>query len=691
MTDRRNSDPDFERLRATPAPTPSAEAEERAVSAAMAAFDEARAEEKEKSAGRLKGSAARPRLTSARPASGAAWPWRIIMQNRLAVGGAAAALAAVPLAAVLFTQHDYSIPGTGERGAAEQRQAAQVEKEKNDARLEADAKVGAAPPVAEPQREALVAAAPPPPPAGYAPQTRSLDAPRAAAKVEAAPSAIARSRVDGIVAQAPSPERALLADPDRDRFAGKDQNGVKIVADEPVSTFSIDADTASYSWVRRSLMQGRLPSPDAVRIEELINYFPYDYAAPTDASVPFRPTVAVAPAPWNKDTRIVRIGIKGLQSEVAARPRANLVFLIDVSGSMQSQDKLPLVKTSLKLLLDKLAPEDSVSLVTYAGGVGVALEPTRAAEREKISGAIDRLSAGGSTAGAAGIEEAYRLARRNFDATGVNRVMIATDGDFNVGISDDDGLTRLIEKERRSGVFLSVLGFGQGNYNDAMMQRLAQNGNGTAAYIDQLEEAQKVLVEEATSTLFPIAKDVKIQIEFNPAAVSEYRLIGYETRMLKREDFKNDAVDAGEVGSGASVTALYEIVPLGSPARLTEDLRYGRAQKPAAAPAASAPAEEFGYLKMRYKLPNEDESREIAQPIGKALDTGDLAKAPADMRFAAAVAAFGQKLKGSPYGAAMRWDEIAALASGAKGEDRWGYRAGFVRLVGLAKALSGGR
>ncbi|WP_020180246.1 VWA domain-containing protein [Methylopila sp. M107] len=700
------SDPDLERLKQTKAPAPSALARERALSAAMDAFDEAQEElaQPEKSAARLKGSAARPRLSSTGP-DGGLQLWRLIMQNRIAIGGAAACLLAVPLTAALFTQHGFQGVGIDARMGGEppappatveaRRDAAELDKRPEPLR-----KTEQAPQVQEAakSKDGLGAVA------GYDALARPDAAIAQSAEMARAPSEVlgaapvspnpavsgARERrafIDGAQRPAPPSDFRQATQEDRDRFTAKDQNAVKIAASDPVSTFSIDADTASYSWVRRSLMGGRLPNADAVRIEELINYFPYDYKKPEDASTPFRPTVSVMPTPWNRDTKILQIGIKGL--EAAARPKANLVFLVDVSGSMNSSDKLPLVKTSLKLLLDKLGAEDSVSLVTYAGAAGVALQPTKASDRQAIADAIDRLGAGGSTAGAAGIEEAYRLARKNFDADGVNRVMIATDGDFNVGISDDDGLQKLIERERQSGVFLSVLGFGQGNYNDALMQRLAQNGNGTAAYIDQLEEAQKVLVEEATQNLFSIAKDVKIQVEFNPREVSEYRLIGYETRMLAREDFKNDKVDAGEVGSGATVTALYEIVPMGSPARLTEELRYGAAQKPAATAAAPAGAsDEYAFLKMRYKLPNEDTSREISQPIGRAQETATLAGASDDARFAAAVAAFGQKLKGGSYVSSMGWDEIAALASGAKGEDRWGYRAGFVRLVGLAKALS---
>ena len=425
-------------------------------------------------------------------------------------------------------------------------------------------------------------------------------------------------------------------------------------------------------------------APDAVRVEELINYFPYDYPLPASREEPFRPTVAVYPTPWNANTRIVHIGIKGYDVVPAERPAANLVFLVDVSGSMDAPDKLPLVKASLKMLAGRLSDRDRIAIVTYAGEAGVALQPTSGSDLATITAAIDRLGAGGSTAGAAGIETAYALARANFAKDGVNRVVLATDGDFNVGTSDDAGLTRLIEKERRSGVFLSVLGFGQGNYNDALMQRLAQNGNGTAAYIDQLDEAQKVLVDEATSTLFPVAKDVKIQVEFNPATVAEYRLIGYETRLLDRTDFNDDTVDAGEVGSGATVTALYEIVPVGSPARLADDLRYGAR----AAPAAS-PDSEYGFLKIRYKLPDEDTSRLIEQPIDRGLETDALASLSDDVRFAAAVAAFGQKLKGTRFTDAMPWDAVITLAEGARGPDPWGYRSGFVRLARLAKSLSG--
>ena len=362
----------------------------------------------------------------------------------------------------------------------------------------------------------------------------------------------------------------------RDRFEEVEPNPVKLTSEEPVSTFSIDVDTASYAFVRRALNAGHLPQKNAVRIEELINYFDYDYPIPSDRESPFLPSVAVFPTPWNAETKLVRIGIKGLEIEPEERPRANLVFLLDVSGSMNMSDKLPLLKSAFRMLVENLDPDDSVAIVVYAGAAGTILEPTEVRNKGRILDALDRLSAGGSTAGGEGIRRAYALAEANFDTKGVNRVILATDGDFNVGIRDPEELKGFVERKRETGIFLSVLGFGQGNLNDLLMQKLAQNGNGNAAYIDTLSEARKVLVDEAGSTLFTIARDVKIQVEFNPIRVAEYRLIGYETRMLRREDFNNDLVDAGDVGAGHSVTALYEITPTGSEGRLIDDLRYGK-------------------------------------------------------------------------------------------------------------------
>ena len=476
----------------------------------------------------------------------------------------------------------------------------------------------------------------------------------------------------------------------RDRFASFDPNPVKVVAEEPVSTFSIDVDTAAYGYLRASLNRGRLPPKDAVRIEELINYFPYGYAPPRTPDAPFAAHVSLMPAPWNDAARLMHIGIKGYLAERRAAPRANLVFLIDTSGSMDAPNKLPLLIGSFKLLLGALGPEDRVAIVAYAGSAGVVLPPTRAAERAAILASLERLHAGGSTAGAEGIRQAYRLAREHWREDGVNRVILATDGDFNVGISDPDALEDYIARQRASGVFLSVLGFGMGNYNDALMQRLAQHGNGAAAYIDTLSEARKVLVEESASTLFPIAKDVKIQVEFNPAAVSEYRLIGYETRLLAREDFRNDKVDAGEIGAGHTVTALYEVTPAGSGAERVAPLRYQRGEAAEAAEAAEAGADfdgELAFVKIRYKLPEADASTPITRAVTPADGYESVAAAPPDARFAAAVAGFGQLLRGGRYTGGYGYDEVIALAQGARGEDPFGYRAEFVDLVRLARAL----
>ncbi|HEX8223457.1 MAG TPA: VWA domain-containing protein [Allosphingosinicella sp.] len=466
----------------------------------------------------------------------------------------------------------------------------------------------------------------------------------------------------------------------RDRFTSTSENPFRVAAEEPVSTFSIDVDTASYSFVRASLNRSVLPQQAAVRTEEMINYFPYDYAAPRSAAQPFSNHISVFPSPWSPGRKLVRIGIKGFDVRRAQRPRANLVFLVDTSGSMNEANKLPLVKQSLAMLLDQLGPDDRVAIVTYAGTAGTALEPTAASDKARILGVIARLGAGGSTAGAEGIRQAYALAERNLDPKGVNRVILATDGDFNVGITDPEELKGFVERERGKGVFLSVLGFGMGNYNDALMQTLAQNGNGAAAYIDTVAEARKTLVDEATSTLFPIAKDVKIQVEFNPATVAEYRLVGYETRMLAREDFDNDKVDAGEIGSGQSVTALYEIVPVGGP-RAIGDLRYSTTVR---RPAGTGG--EYGFVKIRYKLPKSETSRLISAPIDRSSEVGRFADAPRDARFAAGVAAFAELLRGGKYSGSMSYDDVLAIVTGARGEDSFGYRSELVELVRAARA-----
>jgi Ca-activated chloride channel homolog len=472
----------------------------------------------------------------------------------------------------------------------------------------------------------------------------------------------------------------------RDKFAGAQENGFKIARETPVSTFSIDVDTASYSFARASLNRNVLPQPAAVRTEEFINYFPYGYAAPTTATAPFRTTVAVFPNPWSQGRKIVQIGIKGYAVQPDTRPRANLVFLIDTSGSMNAPNRLPLVKQSLSMLLTQLDGNDRVAIVTYAGRAGTALEPTAASDKAKILGVIERLEASGSTAGAEGIRQAYALAEQNFDPNGVNRVILATDGDFNVGITDRNELEGFIERQRTKGIYLSVLGFGMGNYNDALMQALAQNGNGVAAYIDTINEARKVLVEEATSNLIPIAKDVKIQVEFNPATVAEYRLIGYETRLLNKDDFANDKVDASDVGSGQTVTALYEIVPVGGP-RATDDLRY-RPQTTDIGGADAANAGEYAFVKIRYKLPKSDVSDLISTPVDRASEHARFEDAPADARFATSVAAFGELLRGGRHTGRFGYDDVLSIASAARGEDPFGYRSEFLQLVRAAKTAS---
>lgn len=473
----------------------------------------------------------------------------------------------------------------------------------------------------------------------------------------------------------------------RDRFREFSVNSIKRVSEEPLSTFSIDVDTASYAFTRRALKNGILPQKNAVRIEELINYFDYDYAVPTDKSQPFEPTVGIYQTPWNPQTKIMHIGIKGYDIGAQEKPKTNLVFLVDVSGSMSSPDKLPLLKNSLRLLVDTLQEKDTVALVVYAGAAGVVLEPTSGSEKGKITMALEQLQAGGSTAGGAGIQLAYSLAEANFDKNGINRVILATDGDFNVGITNQEELKGFIEKKRQSGVSLSVLGFGQGNYNDSLMQDLAQNGNGNAAYIDTLSEARKVLVDEASSTLFTIAADVKIQVEFNPAMVEDYRLIGYETRALNKEDFNNDKVDAGDIGSGHSVTALYEITPFGSKDKLIDDLRYQQGEKPV--PTTAPNKGEYGFIKLRYKLPGEAVSKLMTRPVDRSHEYGRVDNAPGEMRFAAAVAAFGQILRNDPFNKDFNYDEVISLANSGKGSDPYGYRSEFVNLVRLAKSARG--
>ncbi|CAA0095839.1 Uncharacterised protein [Halioglobus japonicus] len=465
----------------------------------------------------------------------------------------------------------------------------------------------------------------------------------------------------------------------RDRFETVETNPIKRTSAEPVSTFSIDVDTASYSFVRRQLNSGVLPQKAAVRLEEMVNYFPYDYPLPTDRSQPFSTNVTVLDSPWKAGNKLVHIGIQGYDI-LESQPRTNLVFLLDVSGSMNSPDKLPLVKQSMGLLLSRLQPQDTVSIVVYAGAAGTVLEPTPVRDKQKILAALNRLQAGGSTAGAEGIQLAYQLAESQFIEDGVNRIILATDGDFNVGINNSEELKGFVERKRASGVFLSVLGFGAGNYHDALMQALAQNGNGIAAYIDTLGEAQKVLVDEATSALFPIAKDVKIQVEFNPATVSEYRLLGYETRMLAEEDFNNDAVDAGDIGAGHSVTAIYEITPVSSDSGVFSQSRYGEA------PVSEGKSDEYGYLKLRYKLPDEDTSRLLSQPIvASSTASPDVMR---EARFATAVAGFAQLLQGGKYTADWDYTDAITMAQANRGDDLYGYRAEFIQLIRKAEVAA---
>ena len=527
-------------------------------------------------------------------------------------------------------------------------------------------------------------AAPTPPMSGLLDSLRRADSPRdgrSSAQPGNAPvfqSELLKQRQTGDVVTSQEPMG-------RDKFAGAPENGFKIVREAPVSTFSIDVDTASYSFARASLNRNVLPQPASVRTEEFINYFPYGYAAPTSPDMPFRTSVAVFPSPWVAGRKIVQVGIKGYAVQAATRPRANLVFLIDTSGSMDAPNRLPLVKQSLSMLVTQLESTDRVAIVTYAGHAGTALEPTSASEKSKILNVIEHLGAGGSTAGAEGIRQAYQLAERNFDPNGVNRVVLATDGDFNVGITNQDELKGFIERQRTKGIYLSILGFGMGNYNDALMQALAQNGNGVAAYIDTINEARKVLVEEATSTLIPIAKDVKIQVEFNPAMVAEYRLIGYETRLLNRDDFTNDKVDAGDVGSGQTVTALYEIVPVGGP-RTADDLRYGAPATNAGDAAGNA--NEYAFVKIRYKLPKSEVSDLISTQADRGTEYARFEDAPVDARFAASVAVFAEILRGGRHTGSFGYDDVLRLASAARGDDPFGYRAEFLQLVRAAKTAS---
>lgn len=475
-----------------------------------------------------------------------------------------------------------------------------------------------------------------------------------------------------------APPVMVATDPGREKYDGKEVSPVKLTSAEPVSTFSVDVDTGAYANARRFLTQGMMPPQDAVRTEEMINYFRYDYAKPKDRAQPFTVTTDVAKTPWNEGTYLMRIGLRGYDIETAERPPANLVFLMDVSGSMSDPDKLPLVKTALAGLAGELSPKDRVSIVVYAGAAGLVLEPTN--DTARIRRALESLEAGGSTAGGAGIELAYRIAEDNFIKGGVNRVILATDGDFNVGVSDTKALIELIERKRDSGITLTTLGFGQGNYNEAMMEQVANKGNGNYAYIDSALEAKKVLGEEMASTLFTIAKDVKIQVEFNPAVIAQYRLVGYENRALREEDFDNDLVDAGDIGAGHQVTAIYEVVPVGGKGWIGQRKYEDKPDR-----AATAQMAEAANVKLRYKLPDGETSKLIEQPVpSAALTSATLPKG--DFAFAAAVAAFGQVLRGDEMMMGFGFADIGKLAGTQ--ENFW--RQEFLRLNELAASMKGG-
>ncbi|HEY0635029.1 MAG TPA: von Willebrand factor type A domain-containing protein [Gammaproteobacteria bacterium] len=495
-----------------------------------------------------------------------------------------------------------------------------------------------------------------------------------------------KRRVRELAAEAPlayasdlSGVRQPSAPTHRDRFAPLTDNPLHLSQQEPVSTFSIDVDTGAYALVRRAISEGRLPASDAVRVEELINYFDYAYAQPRNGT-PFSLVTEVGPTPWNPHTRLVHVGIQGKSIAASERPAANLVFLIDVSGSMDSPDKLPLLKAAFRLLTKQLTAQDRVTLVVYAGASGVVLEPTAGDHQAKILSALDRLAAGGSTHGSAGIQLAYAMAEASRIKGGINRVLLATDGDFNVGTVNHEQLIDLIEQQRSKGITLTTLGFGQGNYNDQLMEQLADKGNGNYAYIDTLNEARKVLVEELSATLETIAKDVKIQIEWNPALVSEYRLIGYENRLLNREDFNNDKVDAGDIGAGHTVTALYEITLKEEQGQI-DPLRYGSSD------AVKGNGDELAFLKLRYKAPEGETSQLISQPISRKLMETKLAGTSENYRFSAAVAAFGQLLRGGRYTGKFAYDDVEQLARNARGEDTFGYRSEFLQLVRQAATL----
>ncbi|MDQ1193594.1 Ca-activated chloride channel family protein [Brevundimonas vesicularis] len=485
------------------------------------------------------------------------------------------------------------------------------------------------------------------------------------------------SRVSAIM---PAPAPA-----DTERYPDATPNPVKRTSDQPVSTFSIDVDTASYSNVKRFIDEGRAPPKDAVRVEELINAFDYDYARPTSQTRPFAITTAVAASPWADGRQIVHIGLQGYELPASEQRPLNLTFLVDVSGSMRSPDKLDLAKKAMNLAIDRLRPQDTLAVTYYAEGAGTTLQPTKGDEKLKMRCAVASLKASGGTAGATGMTNAYDQAQANFARDKVNRILMFTDGDFNVGVTDNKRLEDYVADKRGTGIYLSVYGFGRGNYQDARMQTIAQAGNGVAAYVGDLRDARRLFGPAFDKGAFPIADDVKIQVEFNPARVAEWRLIGYETRLLNEEDFNNDQVDAGEVGSGASVTALYEITPVGGPTQIPErrypDNRIGV--------GGGDPNGEIGFVQIRYKQPGQSRSELIQQPLTNRAGGPVSAQPPEATRWAIAVAGVGQKLRGDPWMTAdYGWDRIIDQAQGARGEDPYGDRAEFVQLVRAAEGLA---
>lgn len=485
---------------------------------------------------------------------------------------------------------------------------------------------------------------------------------------------LAKMRAATVMTAAPVPA-------ERDQFAHFQDNAPRLTANDPVSTFSLDVDTGSYALVRRFLEQGRLPPADAVRTEELLNYFPYEVPQQTAASNPFAVYSEISACPWAPGHALLRVMVQARTAQMQTLPPANLVFLVDVSGSMQDRDKLPLVVASLQMLTRSLRAQDRVSLVVYAGRTAVVLEPTSGNDKAKIAAALQQLEAGGSTAGASGLRLAYELARQAYIPNGINRVLLATDGDFNVGMTDINQLKEFVARQRTSGITLSTLGFGQGNLNDALMEQIADVGNGNYSYIDSLDEARKVLVDEMASTFQTVAQDVKLQLEFNPGVVAEYRQIGYENRQLARADFNNDRVDAGDVGAGKSVVALYELTPKGG-RTLTDPLRYQATTAPA------GKSGELGFLRIRYKAPGAQDSLLREQPLAVPAGWPDkLLSGSGEQRFAAAVAAFGQLLRQSPYLGNYRYVDVVRLAEGARGPDALGLRARFVRLAESAGQL----